>query len=453
MPSNSKWPDFTSARALISRTAGLGKQSPPLDPDLAEEDNDRRRRQARSKHHTERDNKRNSRADSPGRESEHKEESSNVIETLADSSDDMATDNQDGGSGSPLPAADTSQMDFGPLEMFDSLPAEPSSTQDHEDGNEAPEAVMSADTPSRTKKSKRDGKKKKKAKRHSGVDESAYDIEDNEEVEDVPVVADDATEEVGAGDAVSASAKSKRKRDSSDSAAGRKRKNRKSHKKHARIDEDEPAADDSDNEAGDEEALAEGGARYAQGELDETSTIELEKAAREAWAQHMNGSKDQAEEANEENDEADVSMGDAGQAVEDDAAADGQDVTETPRPKRASGRKKAKPTFFDQPQELIDAANELPSPTAATPKPRRRKTATKKAKKPKLIDGMMGDDSPSKKNSDSRSPAIKRDRMAGYTQGRFTEDEIARIDKQIKSFAEEHELTQWQVNDVGHLGK
>lgn len=152
---------------------------------------------------------------------------------------------------------------------------------------------------------------------------------------------------------------------------------------------------------------------------------DVETLAREAWNEHKNVQKALAgaEDASEEQ-----------QPVE---------ALSTMAPRRArSTRKKAKPTFFEQPPTEIpdDEANrvalgQLPSPTAITVDARNRsKPASKKQ---------------SKGSKDGKNkPRRRRNRLDGFILGRFTDEENMRVGKAVESFRADHGLTQEEVNMV-----
>ena len=389
--------------------------------------------------------------------------------------------------------------DFGPLEMFDSATIEPPSTSQanaeaFEENGRAPAAVMSTDEPSasQVKKHKRDKNKKKKNKGDDAAAEPHEEEHHRREKRNATLDTSDAspsTEDAPGSQDLGG----KRKRRSSDANGEKRRKKRKSFD-NAPEDSVEGATEEkatgflrknSNSGMAPVAAMAEGDAaesdpqrspsvarlrrrsqsrearsrepstspEVAQDEVENSgvkrdhgalAALDVEGLAREAWYEHINGQTAQAlDSAQSENaGGADVEMGDAPQSAENGAVAENQETT-TPRPKRTSTRKKSKPTFFDQPQEVQDGAN-LPSPSAMTPKPRRAKPATKKAPKPKAPKPPANEDY----EEDPDAPKGRRNRMAGFTKGRFTDEELERITRQVKAFAEENQLDQFQVNEV-----
>lgn len=135
---------------------------------------------------------------------------------------------------------------------------------------------------------------------------------------------------------------------------------------------------------------------------------------------------------------------------------------------RQSSRKRAKPTFEQPPAEVAryeahaarNALAELPSPTAMTPKPRARdKAAAKKStkgKRPKKEkrakqapeNGGLDAFGAQENGEGGESRRARRDRLAGFTKGRFTDEELARIARVVEAFRGENDLSQQQVNEV-----
>lgn len=390
------------------------------------------------------------------------------------------------------------EADFGSLELFDSTAADaPFSSQVNEAfASQAPPAVMSTDDPpaSEPKKSKRSKKDKKKKR---GEEESS--VEPHEEgnhkrakrkstLESTPADATETTQPTDdasqAPDDAASSTQTKRKRRTSDNAEGKRRKKRRSQdltpettETHATTflhkDTDRGAGavaaiteeDTADSELqksptvahlrrrsqshearSREQSTTREQAEGADKDHDAIAALDVENLAREAWNEHLNGRSGAA--ANEDQGTADIDMPDADKPAEEAT----EEPSTSTRPKRSARLKKAKPTYFEQPQEDENAANELPSPSAMTPKPRKRaKAATRKTKaapRPKMSQSMQG----ASDDDDIDAPKGRRNRMAGFTQGRFTDEELERISKAVKEYAEENDLTQQQVNEVSlHL--
>ncbi|KAF7550405.1 hypothetical protein G7Z17_g5746 [Cylindrodendrum hubeiense] len=163
---------------------------------------------------------------------------------------------------------------------------------------------------------------------------------------------------------------------------------------------------------------------------------DVENLAREAWNEHVNNGQGQNGD-----DVYDV----PGSPVE----APNPPSSSTKRPRQSKPRK-AKPTFFENPPAAEDELPDMPLPSAMTPKPRgRAKGATKKrkAKTERALPtySMQGAD-----DDDAEGPQGRRNRMAGYTQGRFSDEELSRIAMAVESFRSERNLPQHQVNDMIH---
>ncbi|PNY23436.1 RNA polymerase I termination factor [Tolypocladium capitatum] len=173
---------------------------------------------------------------------------------------------------------------------------------------------------------------------------------------------------------------------------------------------------------------------------------EVEILAREAWNEHRNGQKAL---------DTPDAPGTRALVVEP--------PTTSPRRTR-SMRGKAKPTFFEQPP-VEDTANgdggnrdmlaDLPSPTAMAPKPRNRaKAATRKAakgrksKREKLIQSKRGSYDNEAGDGNGEPHQGRRNRLIGYTHGRFTDDELARIARAVESFRVENGMNQEEVNEM-----
>jgi hypothetical protein len=183
--------------------------------------------------------------------------------------------------------------------------------------------------------------------------------------------------------------------------------------------------------------------------------------AREAWNEHVGSQANVIDTGVEHNgDETGMDLPEQTQYPENglgvydvpDSPPRAEEPPSTAKRTRSTRAKKSKPTYFDESpgvEESVRALAELPSPTAATPKPRKRKqpaTRTAKAAAPeKLAHSMHG----ASDEEDDDEPRGRRNRMAGYTQGRFSEQELARIRKAVESFRVENDLEQHTVNEVG----
>lgn len=286
-------------------------------------------------------------------------------------------------------ADDEGEADFGALPMFDS--------------NATPASSQPADA-SASKKSRRDKKKDKhnlpstksqrRAQRHSSS------LNGHEDGGDAPATP---------------SSPSKKKRKNSDASDGKERKKRKSH-----------AIDSIPEENGDNAEL--------NGADADDIVRDVEAVAREAWAEHINKHAAQQQQY-------DTEMADAAPAEEapadEPAEAPAGEVPSTPKRARST-RKKAKPTYFEAPvaEETLNTFAEMPSPSAMSPNPRRAKRAAPKK-------------GPRRQRKLDRDLGYGAD-YAGktYTQGKFSDDELARIAHAIEGFRVEHDMVQRDVNEV-----
>ncbi|ODA83438.1 hypothetical protein RJ55_01952 [Drechmeria coniospora] len=154
--------------------------------------------------------------------------------------------------------------------------------------------------------------------------------------------------------------------------------------------------------------------------------VEVETLAREAWKQHRS-SQGRAKRPSREAQEA-------------------QEATASSASRTRSARRKAKPTYFDQapvdePEANRAALAALPSPAAATPKRRQRtKAASKKASK-----AASKDQAPA---GERRGMTQGESRRGDYVQGRFTDEELARIGRAVEAFRTDSGLTREQVNEM-----
>lgn len=325
------------------------------------------------------------------------------------------------------------EADFGALQMFDS------------NATQAPASSQAVDASGASKKSRRD-KKKDRAELPSNKSQrrsSKYSSSLNGNVD-------------GEEPAATPNSPSRKKRKNSDSSDGKDRKKRKSQaglpgadataSSRRRADEvyaidsipeenADPAAQESPSAArarrrsqSREARSREGSARPNATGLESADVDDIDRDvqayAREAWQQAVGTEPPQQ----------DTEMADAAPAATE--AAD--ETTNTPRRARST-RKKAKPTYFEQPvrEVSLDAFGNLPSPSAMTPKPRRAKRAAPKkgSRRQRKVDrenGLYGDDYPGKT----------------YTQGKFSDEELSRIAHAIESFRAENDMEQREVNEV-----
>ncbi|KAG6005352.1 hypothetical protein E4U21_000203 [Claviceps maximensis] len=195
---------------------------------------------------------------------------------------------------------------------------------------------------------------------------------------------------------------------------------------------------------------------------------EAERIAREAWDEHRNGQPSRDEVAHGEYDTEMPDQYPQAPLNTDTADMTAEAQLTSPQPKnKRSSRKKAKPTYFERPSPdiLVDddnknALGELPSPSAMSPNPRnRKKRAAKKesrGRKPKrekkLSQSMRGGsiDAEGYEAAAAAAAAERRNRLTGFTQGRFTDAELARITRAVEGFRADNGLTQPEVNEIIH---
>lgn len=324
--------------------------------------------------------------------------------------------------------------DFGALEMFDSNASSmPYSSQ----VQAAPEAVMTSPKRKRDRKSRKN--KHAHAPTSSAVNDDAADY-------DMP----------NADEPAIGSSPPTKKRRHSNAADGAGRKKRKGHKDTTGADaflrrKDRETTPDSTAKAITSQlspSIARAQRQSQSQNIEDAASDDIDGVralAREAWIEHVNGIRTGGAHT-------DVTVPDS-QPVDDEGETSN-------RKARASRQKKAKPTYFEQP--LVDedddkenerriAAGDMPSPSAASPKARNRKqrAAPKKTpkrqqqRKKKLAHSMNGQDdeddvygqTPGKKASD-------------YKQGKFSNEELERIDRAIESFRAEYGYEKSHVNSV-----
>ena len=373
-------------------------------------------------------------------------------------------------------------VDFENLEVFDSNAAQaPYSSQAPSSfwpGSSDPMDVMpdgQSAAPSSVK-SKRDKKRKKKHRpdRDGSAEDRASQRKSARKSE--PVAAMDPSDLLEPEHDATPSTHDKKKRKLADSTDGKKHKKRRPHEddndEEAAIREtaaavaslregraegtqtqllvDEAAAEASaqrstspEDGAGERSQAAEDGAYDFGGHQD------MELLARVAWNEHVNGSGSNptAEAAGSvprapeaAMDEAEPPNGNAAYDIPNSPEAAAEPDTSTPK-RRSARAKKAKPTFYERPPAADPyPAEELPSPSAMAPRPRNRTKAA--SRKSKLSRSMRGG------SDDDDTPRARRNKMAGFTQGRFSDDEMKQLRAGVKAFMMENGLEQSEVNDV-----
>ncbi|RMJ14774.1 hypothetical protein CDV36_005571 [Fusarium kuroshium] len=183
---------------------------------------------------------------------------------------------------------------------------------------------------------------------------------------------------------------------------------------------------------------------------------DVENLAREAWNEHVNG------QTQDPYSQPDMEIPTSAQRPQAHDVYDvpGSPIHQTPHPPssapkrtRSSAKgssKKAKPTYFEKspsPEVQQDGPAPLPSPSAMTPKPRARaKRATRRKKaEPQSSQPMPDGDEEVEESSQAR-----RNRMSGFTQGRFSDQELGRIAQAVESYRVEHDMLQYQLNEMIH---
>ncbi|KAF4967476.1 hypothetical protein FZEAL_10527 [Fusarium zealandicum] len=195
-----------------------------------------------------------------------------------------------------------------------------------------------------------------------------------------------------------------------------------------------------------------------------TADHDVENLAREAWNEHLNGqAHPESQEIFSQPDEMEIPTS----AQRPQNARDVYDVPPSPtqdsnppsslKRTRSAKAKKAKPTYFDKsPSPEVSQQNDLPalpSPSAMTPKPRNRNKRASKRKKPEADRALLsqsmqgGDDEPTE---DADAPQGRRNRMAGYTTGRFSDEELSRIARVVEAYRVEHNMAKNEVNAMIH---
>ncbi|KAK0382644.1 hypothetical protein NLU13_8615 [Sarocladium strictum] len=255
----------------------------------------------------------------------------------------------------------------------------------------------------------------------------------------------------------------KRKRSSADGSGGKRKK-----KKTRSIDATPDDVIEEDGED-DERIPATSSGAQAEPDADIAATMDLEDAsvqpqgnemdvaslAIEAFNEHMNG------HANGVNNAVDYEVPTAVMeepmpvpSTEPQAA---EALDTSPKQHRSAKSKKAKPTFFEQPTAELapedddvgkDAMWDMPSPSAAAPKPRRAKPSSKKGKgRQKLAHSMHG---ASDGEDGEAAPRPRRAKAEGFVQGRFSDLELDGIRQAVEQYRDDSGKTQHEVNEMIH---
>lgn len=187
---------------------------------------------------------------------------------------------------------------------------------------------------------------------------------------------------------------------------------------------------------------------------------DVENLAREAWNEHISGQPPHSDALRPDED-LDVPTS----AQHPQKTHDVYDVPASPvqssipastKRTRSARAKKAKPTFFEKspsPENPIkDEGFGLPSPSAVTPKPRRRakKATNRKQSEAQRMQELKLEDVPGDEGEDGEFNQARRNRMAGFTQGRFSDEELGRIARAVEGYRAEYDLSSHHVNEMLH---
>lgn len=351
--------------------------------------------------------------------------------------------------------AEAAESDFGPLQMFDS--------------NSSQIPLSSFDDATRPRdEGKKSKHKKKKSKKERRSQVEVDPVPEEEEVQasianeyDVPDDDEAIADQLGV-------ATSKRKHRASDSGDGKRSKKRRTSNLSEQAIAEEVAPENGDFETAPLATQPE--PVQLNNALDAMDTdglpqphaedmgMDVQKLAEDAF-NNRNGSANQDEHQEEQQPayEAPTAVMEepAPSAPAPDAVAD----TSLTSPKRSRTKsRKAKPTLFEVSttdealaQDANDDSNnpmwELPSPTAASPKPRRAKAPSKRSrdrKKTTRDDDVYGGDG----DEENETGAKRKNKAAGYIQGRFSNEELAAMDRAVERFRQNSGKTQYEVNAV-----
>ncbi|SPJ86839.1 uncharacterized protein FTOL_11864 [Fusarium torulosum] len=188
---------------------------------------------------------------------------------------------------------------------------------------------------------------------------------------------------------------------------------------------------------------------------------DVERMAREAWNEHVNGQPqaNTQESAHPEEMEVDIpTSAQRPQTTHDVYDVPGSPI-QSPNPPSASAKKmrsakakKAKPTFFDK-SPSPEQDGPLPSPSAMTPMPRKRAkkaSSRRKSEANRALSSQNVQDGDDDDAEDGNAAVGRRNRMAGYTQGRFNDVELGRIAQAVESYRVEHSMDQHELNAMIH---
>ncbi|KAF9777572.1 hypothetical protein IL306_004369 [Fusarium sp. DS 682] len=193
-----------------------------------------------------------------------------------------------------------------------------------------------------------------------------------------------------------------------------------------------------------------------------TEHQELEQVARDVWNAHINGQNlPNTQESSVHPEEMEIPTS----AQRPHTTNDVYDVPGSPphtsNPPSASAKKtrpgkakKAKPTFFEKSPSPELPEGDLPSPSAMTPMPRKRTKKASNRRKSEanrtlLYQNMQEGDEDADAEYGSAAGG-RRNRMAGFTQGRFSDEELSRIAQAVESYRVERNMAQHELNTMIH---
>lgn len=165
---------------------------------------------------------------------------------------------------------------------------------------------------------------------------------------------------------------------------------------------------------------------------------DVEDLAREAWREHVNSQSGNASAASK----VEPGPQNHAEAEEQPDATPRRRSTRTKKPVPSSLAQETTETPAKKNRRVLE---ELPSPSANTPKPRAR--STRATQKPRKAARKTSNDDVENEESEK---TVRRASNLGenFTQGRFTDAEFDGINQAIETFRNEYGLTQVQVNEV-----
>ncbi|CCT71528.1 uncharacterized protein FFUJ_08389 [Fusarium fujikuroi IMI 58289] len=175
-----------------------------------------------------------------------------------------------------------------------------------------------------------------------------------------------------------------------------------------------------------------------------TEHQELEQVARDVWNAHINGqNQPNTQDPSVHPEEMEVPTS----AQRPHTSNDVYDVPGSPvqasNPPSASAKKSPSPEVPE---------GDLPSPSAMTPMPRKRTKKASNRRKSEANRALSSQDMEVRDDDDLYgNPATgRRNRMAGFTQGRFTGEELSRIAQAVESYRVERNMVQHELNAMIH---